>query len=271
MNKDIKTVFWQTLSARKRSLVVYAIVGLLLMWMFIAFYPSILADSAQFNELLQSYPESLTAILGIDEINFSTLENFLALENFSIMWPVIAIVMLAGIAGSSVAGEIEEGTIELIISRPISRIDLFLGRYFAGVASLIVFIVFSILSVFPLAALHGLETQFTNHLSASFMALLFGLSVLSLTFLFSVIFSEKSKVYYTSGGILGLMYILSGVSNLTENVSFLKYFSFFHYFGGVEALMNNEISVLSIIVFAVFILASTALAIQHFNHRDIAV
>jgi len=271
MNRDMKAVFWQSLVSRKKSLVVYCLIAIGLMWMYVAFYPSIAAQADEFNKLFESYPESFTAVLGIEEISFTSLENFLALEQFSIMWPIIAIIMLMGIAGSAVAGEIEKGTIEQVLSRPISRIDMFLGRYFAGFAAFTIFTALSVFSVFPLAALHGLQVKPDHHISVFFMCMLFGSSILSLSFLASVLFSEKSKAYFLSGGILGAMYVFSAIANLSDKIEFLKYGSFFYYADLVNVLTKNELPGFSIIIFLAFILISTAFAIAYFNKRDIAV
>ncbi|PIR97053.1 MAG: hypothetical protein COT91_03480 [Candidatus Doudnabacteria bacterium CG10_big_fil_rev_8_21_14_0_10_41_10] len=271
MKDDIKAIFWQTIKNRKKFIIVYAIIGVTLLWMYLAMFPAIAEKSDDFNKLLESYPESFTAILGVEEINFSTVENFIALEHMSIMWPIMVVLLLLGLAGPAIAGEIEKGTIELILSRPVSRVAVFAGRYLAATVALVVFILFSIFMVFPLAALHGIEISAMNHFKVSFMGLFFGLSVLSLGMLFSVIFSEKSKVYFTTGGIVGLMYIFSVASNLSENVAALKYFSFFYYFDGVQVMTKSQLNGLSVLVFLFFILLSSAFAAYHFNKRDIAV
>lgn len=271
MQRDIFAILAQALSARKNYIAIFVLIGLLLTCMYLGIYPSIAQKGDEFNKLLESYPESMTAFFGLDELNFSRLENFLAIENFSLTWPLLAILMLMGIAGPAIAGEIEKGTIELILSRPVSRLGLFFGRYLAGVLALLLLLASSLLSVIPLAGVFGVKYAAANYMTASLAGLLFGLAVLSLGMLFSAWFSEKSRVYFAAGGTLGIMYILSAAANLTDKADALKYLSFFYYFDGIQVLMKNTINFQSIAVLAIFIILSTALAAYHFNRRDIAV
>lgn len=271
MKTDIIAICKQTLLTRKKFVIAFCLISVALLWMYVGMFPSIAEKGDEFNKLLENYPESFSAFFGIEELNFSNIENFLAVENLSIMWPMMAILLVLGLAGPALAGEVEKGTIELIISRPVSRVSLFVGRYLASASALAIFILFSIFAIFPLAALHGIDVSAANHFKAAFMGLLFGLSVLSLGMLFSAIFSEKSKVYFTAGGILGAMYIFSAAANLTDKVSALKYLSFFYYFDGLQVMMRNQLSGWSVLVFLAFIIAVAAFAAYHFDRKDIAV
>jgi len=43
----------------------------------------------------------------------ASIEGFLAAENYSIMWPIILIILTLSLGASAIAGEIEEGTMEI--------------------------------------------------------------------------------------------------------------------------------------------------------------
>lgn len=268
---DLKIIFLQVLYNKRKLLSIYSFVGIAFVWMYVALFPAFAKQGEEFNKLLESYPEQLTAVLGIENLSFSTLQNFLALEYFSILWPLLVILVTLGFAASTISGEVEKGTVELILSKPVSRLALFFGSYFAAATGIIIFIIFSVFSVIPLSQLHGVEIEIMNYVSVAYVGLLFGLAVLSVGFLFSVMFSEKSKVNYATGGVLGFMYVLTLASNLSEKFASQKYLSFFYYFDGVNVLIKNEINPLSIAVFLVVIVVFTSYAAYHFHNRDIAV
>lgn len=267
MVRKILAVFTRTIQNRRVSLLVYLVIGIGMMEMFISLFPSFREQAEAVAQAYQNLPEGLFAAFGIEELTFSTIEGFLATEHFSFMWPLLVILMLTGIS-AALAGEIEKGTIELVLSRPISRSGYFIGKYLAGFVTLVVFVAGSTLVAAPFASLHGLEYQFQNFLSLALMGFLFGWAVLSLGFLVSSWLSDKNRVFFISGGILFVMYVLNILARLLESLEGLKYISFFHYFNG-NILVTNEISLTAVIVFIVFSIVATSVAIWRWQKRDI--
>jgi ABC-2 type transport system permease protein len=143
-------IFLRTIKDRKISLAIYSTAGLIFLWMYVALFPSMQKNAEAFEEMFENMPEIFFKALGIESLGFSTIEQFLSIEHFSLVWPLMAIFLLLSIAGSSLAGEIEKGTAELLLSKPISRLKLFLGKYMSGIFSLLVF---TVISIFAIAAL----------------------------------------------------------------------------------------------------------------------
>jgi uncharacterized membrane-anchored protein YitT (DUF2179 family) len=103
------------------------------------------------------------------------------------------------------------------------------------------------------------------------LGLLFGGAIYSMTTLFSALFSERAKTYFFSVGIIVVMYALNIVASLKDNLSDLKYFSFFHYFDTNKALVDNQIDPLAYYIFGGVIIGSTLLAALIFNRRNVTV
>lgn len=264
-------LFLRSLKDRRISLLIYSISGMLFLWMYVAMFPSISEQAASYNDILKTMPESLLKAFGISDFSLSSIENFVGVEHFSIVWPLIVIAFAISIASFSIAREIEQGSIEFVLSRPVSRLKIFFGRYLAGVMMITVFTIVSILSIIPLAHLHGVSYQLSHFVTIGILGLLFGLAVLSIAFMLSAFFSEKSKVSMASGGILVLMYVFNLVSALKENLANLKYASFFYYFDYADALIRNIISHQSIWVFVIVSLVCTLVGAWWFTKRDVAV
>jgi ABC-2 type transport system permease protein len=202
---------------------------------------------------------------------FSTVENYMSTEFFSFFWPILTVIMLIGFANSMIVGEIEKGTIEVVLAQPISRLRLFFSRYAAGT---LFFGVFSGASIFfiPLfSAIAGFDYQIKNYFSMWGVAFLFGMAIFSIACLFSAIFSEKGRAISVTAGILLTMYALNIISGLKESLADLKYFSFFHYLNAPQVMGKNQIVDYTFLVFGGVILIFTAAAAFWFNRRDIAV
>lgn len=265
------TILWRTIKDRKISLIVYCLAAVLLMWMYVAMFPSIQKQSEALSGFMNSMPEAVFKAFGIEEVDISTIESFLAMEHFSMVWPIMAIIMLLAIGGTGISGEVENGTAEILLSRPVSRLHIFFGRYLAGVFSLLVFTIISIFIIIPLAALHNIDYTPGNFVSVAIISFLFGWAVFSVSILFSAIFSEKSRVYMITGGILLAMYVLNIAAALMENLNDLKYISFFHHYSYNDAIIRNTINSTNVLVFVVVAIVCTAAAAMWFKKRDIAV
>ena len=265
------TIFWRTIKDRKISLIVYCLAAVLFMWMYVAMFPSIQKQSEALSGFMDSFPEAFFKAFGIEELDMSTIESFLAMEHFSMVWPIMAIIMLLAIGGTGISGEVENGTAEILLSRPVSRLNIFFGRYLAGIFSLLVFTIVSIFIIIPLASLHNVDYAVRNFVLVAIISFLFGWAIFSVSILFSAIFSEKSRVYMITGGILLVMYVLNIVAAIKANLNDLKYISFFHHYSYNDALIRNTINSTNVLVFVVVAVVCTAAAAMWFKKRDIAV
>ncbi len=264
-------IFWRTIKDRKISLLIYCLSGIGLLFMYAGIFPAMQDQAEEFNKLLENYPESFLAAFDVSANVFSTIEGFLAVEQFSFVWPLMMMFMMIGLAAGAISGGIERGTIELPLARPISRAKYFLGQYLAGAFNLLVFTLVSILAAIPVAEIIGIEYQASNYFKMSLMSFLFGLAVLSMSFLFSALFSERSKTYAISAGILVGTYILDLVAKLKESLGNLKYLSFFHYYDASGTLVEGTLDELAIVAFVAFSIFCFCLALVRFIKRDITV
>jgi len=253
------------------SLLIYSIASIGMMWMYVAMFPSILAQSESYSKLAEAFPEAMLKAFGIDSFVLDSIEKFLSLEHLSMVWPLMIILLSVAFAGNAIAREIDKGTIEHLLARPVSRMKIFFGRYIAGLLALVVFVVLSMYAIIPIAAIHDISYLLSHFSTAVFLGLLFGWAIFSAAMMLSSFFSDKGKVAMLIGGLLILMYVLNIISGIKENLQNLQYLSFFHYFATNDALVKNVIGTESIIVFAGAAIVCTIIGAWRFIRRDIAV
>ncbi len=264
-------IFWQTIKDRKISIIVYCVAGIAFLWMYIAMFPSIKEQAGQFTELLKNYPDAFLKAFGIEDLSFDTIEKFLSVEHFSIVWPILALFMGVSFAGNNLAAEVERGTAELVLARSVSRVNIFFGKYVAGLTALAVFTVCSVLAIVPLAHLHSVSYVGEHFLLVAIVGFLFAWASYSVVMLFSAMFSERSKAYMFGGGLLVVMYVLKLVSSLREQFQDVQWASFFHYYDYHAALVNGTVSLATILVFSGVIIGCTTLGVWWWQRRDIAI
>jgi ABC-2 type transport system permease protein len=264
-------IFLRTIKERKWTVLIYCIGVLLFLWMYIALFPTFKGQMANLEQYMKAFPESFMKAFGFEIQYFGTLEGYLASEQFSFIWPIMLIALMVSMGSSFLAGEIEKGTIAILLSQPISRIKIFLSKYLTGFFYLIIFTTVSIISIFPLARAYDITYNTERFCKLGLVSFLFGLAIFSLSMLFSALFSEKSKPTFIVVGILLVMYFINIVSGLKENLDKLKYFSFFYYFKPPEVLNHNVIDKWTWWVFLGTFVISTILALIWFKKKDIAI
>jgi len=256
-----------------KSFLIYSVASIAFIEMFVAIFPSIKDQAAKVDQLMKVFPPALFKAFNMDisSMSFGNFETFLSSKYLGMMWPVLLIIFAISLANYIVVNEIEKGTIETLMSLPAKRSKIFLQRYFAGLGLLAGFCIIGIFGAIPLAMLHGVDFAIANYFTAAIVAFLFAWAIYSLAIFFSTIFSEKGKASMMSGGILVVMYVLSVVAALNDNLVNLKYFSFFHYFNGSELLAKNVIPDYAVLALGGFGLVALIVSLIIFKRRDLSV
>jgi ABC-2 type transport system permease protein len=93
-----------------------------------AIFPSI-EGSPEFSDLLESYPEAVKSLFGLSGgVDITTGPGFVDAEFFSLMLPLLAIVLAIGSGARTLAGEEDAGRLELVLSYPVRRRDAVLAK-----------------------------------------------------------------------------------------------------------------------------------------------
>ncbi len=91
-----------------------------------AVFPSI-ESSPDFSKLVESYPDALKSLFGLSG-DFTTGPGYMDAELFSLMLPLLAIVLAVGSAARALAGEEDAGRLELVLSYPVRRTRVVIAK-----------------------------------------------------------------------------------------------------------------------------------------------
>jgi ABC-type transport system involved in multi-copper enzyme maturation permease subunit len=267
------TLFKQTIKDSWLTALIYLIVSVLFVWMFVSIFPSFQSASANFNELLKSYPQSLLKAFGYDPETpiFSSIESYISLENFSFMYQVLIVGIVASFSSWAIAGQIEKKTMSILLSLPVKRYEIFFAKYFSNAIIILIFNAVSIYSIILFAKLYDVSYNLPHYHLMFAASTLFSMAVYAISIFFSSIFRDKGKVIFLTTGIVLVMYALFIISGLKENLINLKYGSFFYYFNATSILAKGIMPDYTYLVFGGTIIVFTALAVAIFSKRDIAV
>ncbi|RLE06565.1 hypothetical protein DRZ78_04490 [Candidatus Aerophobetes bacterium] len=126
---------------------------------------------------------------------------------------ILIIISAALFGGDTVSGEFERKTALLTFSTPQKRTSIFIGKYCAALIAISVLVsLYYLITVVEVIAIYGIDTIPYDIVTSYLLALLYGSSVLSLTFFFSSIL--KGTISSTLIGFFTLMMILPILSTL---------------------------------------------------------
>ena len=89
--------------------------------MMTAVYPTV-RDNPELNRLVEEYPEALKAFIAFGgSIDYVSGAGYLGSELFSFMVPLLFLIAAVANGASAIAGEEERGTLDLLLSQPVTR------------------------------------------------------------------------------------------------------------------------------------------------------
>jgi ABC-2 type transport system permease protein len=192
----------------------------------------------QLEALIASYPPELFAFFGGQSDVFSPA-GYLNLEFYSYMPLILGIFVILAGSGLFTADE-ENGTLDLVLAHPVSRISLFLGRSLGVLTALVGILVLIWLGFWLALPDSGLELSLWELTLPVFslFAVLFFWAALSL--LLSLVLPARRAAAMTSGLILVVSFFLTSMAALDERLGRISQFSPLHYYQGGRAAAGME-------------------------------
>jgi len=232
---------------------------------------------------LQSLDDLLSMMGGIEELldffgGLAVMSNpygFWSLEILSFIW-LYAGIYLIFMASSLLSHEVENKTIDLSLSKPISRYN-FLG---SKITFLYVFIM-TVVGIFFLITLGSMagsptfrtEGIFTERLFATYFSVVLFLGALAMVAKFSsTIFLSTKKSVAVGVMVLFIMFFLGEFYiYMDEAIQGIKYISIFYYYNPIDYLINADLALFArdIIVLGVINGALIAGSLFVFSKKDI--
>jgi ABC-2 type transport system permease protein len=175
----LRSVFGAAVWSRRRSLA-WWLGGSFVYLLFLgAAFPTIQDNAADFEKMLDSYPEALRAMFNMVEgVSLGTGPGFLHMELFSFVLPLLLIIFAVGFGARAVAGEEEEGTLDLLLSGPLLRRRWLVEQFAAMALTTFAIGLVNFLAILLAGAAFGMGLNPGNLAAASFgvtlVALVFG-------------------------------------------------------------------------------------------------
>lgn len=260
----IKWTLWQ-----KRYSIMWwsiAVIGFILLNL--VFYPTFKDQAAELDKSLSQLPESAKALFA-GSSDFASPVGYLNSQIFFLMLPMLLTILTIGLGSSIVAKEEREGTIELLLARPVSRNKLLLSKSIASIVILIIVSTMAFLSIAITIKIVDLTVPIRYISIATLSAVILALCFGSIAFMLTML-SKGSKA--ASIGIA--TFIAFGgyiIASLSTTVDWLKTPSkvFPAYYYKPEDILRGNIDWRYLLFPLVIIIISAIVSWWSFNNRDI--
>ena len=270
--KSIK-IMVKELTTSKKGLILYtALMGLFYMWFVSIFDPIFFED---FEALLESYPEAIRQMIG-EFYSLSTIGGLMNIYLFSMSLFFFGVYFILK-ASQDIPREIDNKTIDLILSKPIKRWEFSIGKYLyhlSGATIVLLGVMLAvILGILIMPNIAPNEVPWAEFLTAFFIMILLNLCFVTTGFFFSTFMDTKKSLVLSLGVIIFFYAVGQFWGSFGENMESIKYISIFYYSDMSDLLVNGNWATLPIkIVFlSSYTIILAVLAILIFNKRDIPV
>lgn len=234
--------------------------------------------------MVQAYP-SVKGISGLEEMlnspiyrpllgpnipDMTLLEGYLAIEVFSFLWIFIApFILLLG--ANAVSTEIEDKTIDILLSYPVKRHSVVLGKFLA-----VLFYLTLAMAVTWLGLVLGVMNIGESVDQARLFYTVLGAYILfiamtSYSFLFSCLYDDSRKALAASFGTLFGTYFIDILAGLVEALDPIRYLSPFNYYDPNETLLKEAVNTEHLLILLAFSAATMLVSIIWFQRKDIHV
>jgi len=241
---------------------VFAICMALVCFLLSALFPKMDIKNAEL--ISSSWPDIMKNLFGDLLYAFTDISGWLYLEIFHITFRTFFGILSSLLTSIIIAEEIENRSIDILLSYPIDRIELIISRIIGLIMLLFSSILLAILgSIFGIIT-SGQSLDLSKVLFVFLTGFLLVINFSSVNLFISIIFSNKILSIIITLGIFSEMFLYEEL--LVKIVPFLSKFSFsfFHYYKPENILIHNLFSIINLVIL-ILIFIKNPLSFQYMN------
>lgn len=236
------TILRRELRSNFKGLLIWTIALALLNFLLIAIYPTMAADKAALDEMMEMYPEAMVKMFGMEKLIITDPLGFYGIEAYFMV--VLFGSIYAAILGSGIlAKEEDEKTIEFLLAKPVTRTRIIAEKALTWITNLLLFnVVIALVSwlsfqVFDMGD-YSATTLFWMLLAPLFIHLIFA----SLGFLSALFFTRRKSALSVSIGLVLGLYFVNTIALLADKFSFLGWITPFKYMDAGDIFIDGSIN-----------------------------
>jgi ABC-2 type transport system permease protein len=263
-------ITWQVLRRRRLSLFWWSL-GLVLFIALVAIaYPTV-RDNSELDKTFAGLPPSVQTLLGLSAVNTLTSPiGYLNSQYFANVLPLILLVFAIGLGAWAISGDEAGGTLELLLSNPVSRTRVALERAAGLIVLLAIVTAIGAMALIVLAPLTGLteglplERIAAATAGCGFLALAFA----TVAFAVGATTGRRSPALASAATLAIFGYVIEGLAAQVKLLQPIRAISPWHWLLDGDPLRHGLLLETWLLPLAVS-LGLIALGTVFFNRRDL--
>lgn len=250
----------------RRSLLLWGVALAAVSAMYIGFYPS-MGGSQAMEDVIATLPEGVVTALGYDRIG--TAGGWLTSTVYGLLAPILLLVFGIGAGARTVAGEEEDGTLELELTSPVGRRRI-VGERMAALWASIAFLVAVVTVVaYGLVLALDMEVGLPEILAGSTGLLLLALGFATVALAVGAVTGRRALALGAASGLAVVAFVLDALGPAVDATWMTTVSPFSWYLG--EDPLTNGFDVAGLALLAVVPIVAAVAAIIAFERRDVMV
>ena len=252
-----------------KSFIIWTLILVIMFLVVFLIYPYIITDETikNIDEMMKIFPEELLKAFNMDIASLNSAFGWLKSEGF--MFILLIIGFYSSMQGSTILlKEENDKTIEYLESLPIKRNIIVTNKVIVGITYIILITLIVGLFNYIALLLSGDFNQ-KQYILLSLTPILIGLPLFSVNLFISTFMHKTKKTIGISLGMVFVFYILSALSEISSNVSFLKYFTVYTLADTRGIITNTVINPVCIIVSIIITVIFIFLTYIRYNKKEL--
>jgi ABC-type transport system involved in multi-copper enzyme maturation permease subunit len=264
---------WGWLLRRSRTGLIALLFGVALFEVLQPVAIASLGDLSQLNTLLRFVPPSFYALMNVtpDFLESAGLPGYLALGFTHPIYHILSLATVTWFACRGLAGEMERGTIQLALARPVSRPRLYLSRVLG-----VVTVIAGVAIVGPIGMLVGVAIarpdgtlDLSHFVQTAAAAALLAWAIGGVALACSSTADRMGQAIGWVIGALVLSYVIDYFAAIWSALKPIQPFSVFDYYDPAVALSAGQLPLTNIVVLGLVGLAGAIAGLMVFTRRDL--
>jgi ABC-2 type transport system permease protein len=258
--------FWQ----RRWSLTWWSVGIAVMVGIDTMLYQTVKGETAELAAAFEKMPKAVAALFA-DNANLLSQPGFLSGRVYYLLLPLLLTIFAIGLGASLIAKEERRGTLELLLSRPIGRTRLILGK--VGVFAAAMILVGVIAAVTGCATLRAAgfdQIPYTGVIWATVSAVLLSSLFGAVAFTLTALGKPLSR---TASGVAALFafvsYLTASLASLADWLVWPARLMPYHYFHPTDMLQTGSGDYAVMAGYVVVLLVLVVVSIVGFRRRDI--
>jgi beta-exotoxin I transport system permease protein len=234
----------------------------------VAVYPTV-RDNPDLTKLVKQYPQALKSFLSFGGgVDYASGAGYLGSELFSFMIPLLFLVAAIGAGARAIASEEEKGTLDLLLSNPVSRRRVVLEKLGALVLELLALGIVLWLALVIGSHAAAMKVSAAHLGAAAAAAVLLGVAYGTIALLIGAASGKRGLAAGLTAALAVAAYVVNSLAPLVSDLEPLQKLSpVYHY--AVSDPLRNGLEPQHVVVLVGIATVAAALAVAAFDRRHI--